>query len=163
MPRSFAALVVVAIFLAACGGSESTDSSPLSAQPCTSDLCGAPGTPIAVQLTDFNHATDLLQVAIGASTVTLVIDANTHPQRAHDACADDGHVGRIIAQWNSTAPMNPFGHFDVAGDREPGGSGSGAYHRVLVSLAQAGAQAVITVAENATTVATLQPVCPAAS
>ena len=162
MPRSFAALVV-ALSLAACGGSDATDTSALSAQPCTSDLCGAPGTPITVQLTDFNHATDLLQVAIGASTVTLVIDSSTHPQRAHDACADDGPMGRIIAQWNSTAPMDPFGQFDVAGDREPGGSGSGAYHRVLVSLARAGAQAVITVAADATTVASLQPVCPAAS
>lgn len=162
MLRPFAALVV-ALSLVACGGSDSRDTSALSAQPCTSDLCGAPGTPITVQLTDFNHATDLLQVTIGSSSVTLVIDSSTQPRRAHDACADDGHVGRIISQWNATSPMNPFGQFDVAGDREPGGSGSGAYHRVLVSLARAGAQAVITVAPDATTVATLQPVCPAAS
>jgi hypothetical protein len=157
-----AALAVLAVFtLVACGGSdESADTAALAAQPCGVEVCGAPGTEMTVQLAGFDHGTDLLVVVIGESPATLVVSATTQPLLA-EPCAAGGLIAALIEQWNATAPMNPLGHFDVMGDEEPGGPGSGAYHRVLEKLARAGASATLTIAADATTVAMFRPICPA--
>lgn len=152
MPRpAIAALAVAVLSLAACGGSDEAASSALASRPCPPELCGASGTTFAVTLTSFDHATDVLEVAVGTTAETFLVSAATQPLPA-EPCEAPGHAAKLIAAWNATAPIDPYGHFDLF-DHDA------AYHRLLVALARAGVGASISLAPDLRTVATFQPIC----
>ena len=152
------ALCAAVFSLVACGGSTDSVNTASSSLPCTEDVCGTPGTAMTVTLAAFDHATDVLEVAVGAHRVELMIDRSTQPLLA-EPC-ESGPLSALIATWNATAPMNPFGQFDLLDDRN---GTIGPYHRLIVALAKAGATATITVAPDMETVETFEPVCPATS
>lgn len=154
MPRrALFALPITVTFLLSCSGSAQSVRSAV--QPCSPDVCGAPGGELTLRLLSFDHATDVLDGEVGASTVSLLVSPTTQPLPA-EACADGGPLAELITQWNATAPIDPFGHFDLF-------DYDGDYHRLLAKLARAGAIAAISLSPDLTTVATLRPLCAPAS
>lgn len=148
---ALAALAFAVLSLAACGGSDESASSALASQPCPIDVCGAAGTAFTARLTSFDHQTDVLEVAIGTSAETFLVSATTQPLPA-EPCEEPMPVAKLIAAWNATSPMSPFGDFDIF-DHDA------AYHRLLVALAKAGVTASISLAPDLKTVETFQPIC----
>lgn len=152
MPRPAAAALAVAVLsLAACGGSDGSASSALASRPCPPDVCSASGTTFAVKLTSFDHATDVLEVAIGTAAEAFLVSATTQPLPA-EPCEEPRQVAKLIAAWNATAPIDPFGNFDLF-DHDAD------YHRLIVALAKAGVTASISLAADMRTVQTFEPIC----
>ena len=147
---ALAALPIVVISLVACSGSTESAASALT-QPCSLDVCGAPGSALTVRLTSFDHATDVLDGVIGTSDVAFVVDATTQPLMA-EPCGAASHMAGLITAWNATAPVALYGNFDLF-------DYDGDYHRLLVALAKAGAAAAITLEPDMKTVQSLQPIC----
>jgi hypothetical protein len=145
--------VVAAVSLAACGGSDDSEALTSSSQDCTVDVCGTPGAPLTVRLSSFDHDTDELTGFVGSNEVSLVVTEKTQPMPA-EPCSRGGPVAGLITAWNATQPMNPYAPVDIYHHDNP-------YRRLLTALARFGVDADITLASDATTVATLKPMCPA--
>ncbi len=141
------------LVLLSCGGSVQSVRSAL--EPCAPDVCGASGAAVTLRLTSFDHASDVLDGHVGTTAVSLVVSPSTQPLPA-EPCAEGSPLAELITQWNATAPVDPFGHFDLF-------DYDGDYHRLLAKLAAAGASAAISVAPDMTTVATVRPLCTPAS
>jgi hypothetical protein len=147
---ALAALPVMVISLVACSGSTESAASALL-QPCSADVCGAPGSALTVRLTSFDHDTDVLDGAVGPSDVSFAVDATTQPLMA-EPCEAASRMAGLITAWNATAPVALYGNFDLF-------DYDGDYHRLLVALAKAGAAASITLEPDMKTVQSLQPIC----
>lgn len=141
------------LVLLACGGSVESARSAL--EPCAPEVCGTSGAAVTLRLTSFDHASDVLDGEVGTSAVSLLVGPSTRPLPA-EPCAEGSPVAELVTQWNATAPIDPFGHFDLF-------DYDGDYHRLLAKLAKAGATAAISVGPDMTTVATVRPLCTPAS